>query len=191
LGELARSLSGLGQEEETATVIQELLALLKRTHSNHTNCIAPLRFAYRWSAQTHANAQSLEAARVCLVYLERIEAQFNSQESSASLAEARGIEALRNEQHAVAVEQFQQAAIGWRTLQRPYDQARALNDVGQTLLRTGDGRHAQAAFDQANSLIESLAGQLDEPALRSSFLNSALVQEIRTGRANVTLARPY
>jgi predicted ATPase/DNA-binding XRE family transcriptional regulator len=185
LGELARSMAALGREEETAALIQELLALLKRAPSNHGNSIAPLLSAFRWSAQTLAKPESLEAARDCLEHLKRIEAQLHSQESSAALAEARGIDALWNKNRAIAVEQFQQATIYWGNLSRPYDQARVLNDLGQTLLQTGDRRQAQSAFDQAHDIIETLAGQLEDTELRASFLNSGMVQEIRIGQQQI------
>jgi tetratricopeptide (TPR) repeat protein len=184
LGELARSMAALGQAGETAALIQELLVLMKRTHSNHANSIPVIAFAFRWSAQKRANPHSLQAAADCLHHLEQIEAQFHSQESSAVLAEARGIEALRNEKSAVAIEQFQQAAGSWGRLNRPFDQARVFNDLGQTLLKIGHSRQAQSAFNQAHGLIETLAGQLEDAELRASFLNSALVQAIRSGRSH-------
>jgi hypothetical protein len=104
LGELACSLAALGQAEETAALIQELLALLKRTPSNHSNCIPPILFAFHWSVQNRANPQLLEAAQDCLYHMEQIEAQLSSQESRATLAEARGIEALWDKKIAVAVD---------------------------------------------------------------------------------------
>jgi tetratricopeptide (TPR) repeat protein/transcriptional regulator with XRE-family HTH domain len=189
LGELARSLAALGREEETADLIQELLVLLKRTPSNHSNCIPPILFAFRWSVQNRANPQSLEAARDCLYHLEQIEAQLSSQESRATLAEARGIEVLWDKKIAVAVDQFQQAVTYWANLNRPYDQARVLNSLGQSLLQIDDSRQAQAALNQAHSLVETLAGQLEDAELRASFLNSVMVQEIRTGLSQVAEAR--
>jgi hypothetical protein len=161
-GELACSLAALGREEETAARIQELLVLLKRTPSNHGNCIPPILSAFRWSVQNRANPQSLEAARDCLYRLEQIEAQLSSQESRATLAEARGIEALWDRKIAVAADQFQQAVTYWANLNRPYDQARVLNSLGQSLLQTDDSRQAQAALSQTHGLIEILAGQLED-----------------------------
>jgi hypothetical protein len=64
-----------------------------------------------------------------------------------------------------------------------------LNSLGQSLLQTEDRRQAQAAFNQAHGLIETLAGQLEEAELRASCLNSVMVQEIRTGLSHVAETR--
>lgn len=186
LGQLARSMAALGREAETAAIIQEFLALLKRTPSGHIYSIPPLLFACHWLAQQRANPEALEVARDCLHHLERIEAQFRTQESSAALAEARSIEALRNDKATVAVEQFQRAAAHWGNLSHPYDQTRALSYLGQTLLQTDDTRQAQVAFIQALGIIETLAGQLEDTELKSSFLNLSLVKEIREGRSRIS-----
>jgi len=143
-------------------------------------------FACRWLPHQQANPESLEAAGACLRHLEQLEAQFHTQESAAALAEARGLEALRNHKAAVAIEQFRQAAAHWDSLNRPYDQARALNDLGQALRQTEATRQAQAAFNQALGIIETLAGQLEDTELKSSFPNSLVVQEIREGRSRIS-----
>jgi tetratricopeptide (TPR) repeat protein len=187
LGELARSMALLGHEEEAAALIHGLLTLLKRTHSNHANSIPPLLSAFRWSAQNRAKPELLEAASDCLYYLEQIETQLHSQESHAALAEAQGIEALWNKKTAAAIEQFQQAATDWGNLNRPYDQGRVLNLLGQTLLQKEDSRQAQLVFDHAQSIIERLAAQLEDAELRTSFLNSVMVQEIQTGRSHAAV----
>jgi hypothetical protein len=70
----------------------------------------------------------------------------------------------------------------WDNLNRPYDQARTLNDLGQILRQAEDTRQAQTAFNQALGIIETLAGQLEDIELKSSFPNSLVVQEIRVVR---------
>jgi hypothetical protein len=180
-------MAALGREEETADLIQEFLVLLKRTHANHANTIPPILSAFRWSVQNRAKPESLAAAKDCLYLLEQIEAQLHSQESRAALAEARGIEALWNEKP--AAEQFQQAATLWGNLNRPYDQARVLNSLGQALLQTDDSHLAEPVFNRAHAMIETLAGQLEDVDLRSPFLNSVMAQEIRSGRSHAATAR--
>jgi hypothetical protein len=64
-------------------------------------------------------------------------------------------------------------------LGHPYDQARALSGLGQALAQAGDRDGAQLASAQAEELINVLAAQLEDPALKSSFLNSPLVRKIR------------
>lgn len=88
------------------------------------------------------------------------------------MAEARGIEALRKGQLAVAAERLEQAAAEWANLNRLFDQARVLNALGRALLQSGDGRKARSAFEQAATLMDTLAGELEDVALRSSFLSS-------------------
>jgi tetratricopeptide (TPR) repeat protein/transcriptional regulator with XRE-family HTH domain len=188
LGQLARALAALGREEETAALIREFLALIKRTPFDHHFNIPPLLFAFRWSAQKLAAPESDEIAKECLYHLAQVESLFHSQEGIAALAEARGSEALRNANARVAIEQFQRASTAWGNLNRAHDQARVLNYLGQTLLLSDDPRRAQAAFDQARTMIGTLAAQLEETQFRSSFLNSALVQEIQSGQSQAALA---
>jgi len=107
-----------------------------------------------------------------LRHLERIEAQFHSPESAAAMAEARGLEALRNNQATAAVEQFRQAAAHWDNLNRPFDQARVLDDLGQALRQTKETGQAEAAFKQARDIREALAAQLEDTELKASFLNT-------------------
>ena len=183
LGQLARSLALQGRADEAAALIQELLALLERNPGAHAHDIPPLLAAFRWSIQDRASGESLAAADGCLQHLARIEAQFGSPESRAALAEARGIRALLDAQTAVAREHLQLAAAEWSGLNRPYDQARALTSLGQTLLQVDDRGQAQAAFDLAHAIIAGLAEQLEDAETRAAFLHSALVQEIRSGRS--------
>jgi hypothetical protein len=81
---------------------------------------------------------------------------------------------------AAAATSFTHAAAGWQALGHPYDQARALCGLAQALARTDDRDGSHPAAEQAQDLMNVLAGQLEDPALKSSFLNSPLVQEIRT-----------
>ena len=84
-----------------------------------------------------------------------------------------------------AVEQFRQAVTLWQTLNRPYDQARALNSLSRTLIQAGESDEADVTFNQALSLIESLTAQLEEAELKTSFLNSPLIQEMVDTRARL------
>jgi hypothetical protein len=67
----------------------------------------------------------------------------------------------------------------WQTLGRPYDQIRALNGLGQALRQVENSREAQATFAEAHRLIMSLVAQLEDAELKTSFLNSPLVQGIQ------------
>ncbi|HMR65490.1 MAG TPA: tetratricopeptide repeat protein [Anaerolineae bacterium] len=173
LGQLSRSLAALGQEAETELIIQEFLTLNERTPYGHAYSIPSLLPACRWLVHRQATSEALESLQFCLQQLERLEAQLQSLESAAGLAEARGLAAVYNQQPALAVEQFQRVAAHWANLNRPYDQARVLHDLGQALNQTKDTPQAQSAFKQALDLIERLADQLEEPELKASFLHSA------------------
>ena len=144
-------------------------------------------FAFRWSTQHRAtNPALIEAAELCMTHLERTEAQIHSQESTAALVESRGMEALHNGQIKLAVEQLQRSATLWGKLHHPYDQARALNDLGLALSQVGDVAQAQATFDQAHEIIAMLAAQIEDTRLRTSFMNSMMVQEIERGASYAT-----
>jgi tetratricopeptide (TPR) repeat protein len=146
--------------------------------------------ACRWLTEQQMS-ESLKAAEACLRHLEQIEAQLHSRESAAALAEARGLVALRNHHAATAVEQSRQAAAGWLALERPYDQARALNDLGQALSETGDSGQAQAVFKQACDLIAALAEQLEDSTTKSAFLNSELARQLYQVGADLGISPQY
>jgi Flp pilus assembly protein TadD len=112
--------------------------------------------------------------------LEQAYGQIVSPETEAAYHEGQGITALAEDNPTQAVEPFRSAVAGWQALNRPYDQLRALRGLGQALEQLGDPRQARTVRDQALQLVETLAAQLDDPTLKTTFLNSSLVQEIRT-----------
>jgi hypothetical protein len=106
--------------------------------------------------------------------------QIGSPETEAAYHEGQGIIALAEDNPTQAVEPFRDAVAGWQALSRPYDQLRALRGLSYALEQLDDLQQARIARDQALHLVEMLATQLDDPTLRTSFLNSPLVQEIQT-----------
>jgi hypothetical protein len=112
--------------------------------------------------------------------LERAYGQFGSLETEAAYHEGQGIIALAEDNPIQAVEPFRSAVAGWQALSRPYDQLRALHGLSYALGQSDDLQQAWIARDQALHLVEMLATQLNDPTLKASFLNSLLVQEIRT-----------
>jgi tetratricopeptide (TPR) repeat protein len=185
LGQLARAYAALGREAETAGVIRQSLDLIDRSQvSLHSDCIMPLLIACRWYA---ARPESLEAAQACLPRLERANQQFRSLESEAALAEGAGAVALARGDPLKAAGQFQQAARQWATMERSYDQARALGQLGRAWVEAGETSQASQAFTETLAIFDALAAQLDQPELREAFLNSPAVREVgkaRTGLAN-------
>src|SRR6266545_3689711 len=189
LAQVARALILLDLETDAGDIVYELLELLSRTPDFNPDNTVPLIFLCRWLAG-HPTPSALDDARVILLTLERGDAQIGSRETAAAVSEARGMLALSEKEPLRAVEQLRQAAAGWQTLGRPYDQTRTLTDLGRALALAGDASEARAALDQAQSLVESLAAQLDAAELKAVFLNSPLVQELRSAQSAVLAAPP-
>jgi Flp pilus assembly protein TadD len=111
--------------------------------------------------------------------LERAHQQFGTLETLASRAEGLGSIAWVQRQLAEAADQFREAARYWEQLARPYDYARALGNLGSVLAEVGSADLARSAYGQALTIFDSLADQLDNPALKASFLASPLVRANR------------
>ncbi len=189
LAQVARALILQGKVSEAAGVVRELLDLMTQTPEFDPHNTVPLIFLCRWLAG-RPTPSALDDARAMVLALERAAAQIGGLETAAAVSEARGILALSEKEPLRAVEQLRHAAADWQDLGRPYDQARTLTDLGQALALAGDASEARAALDQAQSLVESLAAQLDAAELKAVFLNSPLVQELRSARSAVLAAPP-
>jgi tetratricopeptide (TPR) repeat protein len=183
LAQVARALIQLGMESDAADVVHELLGLLAQTPDRvpvfHPENVVPLIFLCRWLAGRRTRG-ALDDARVILQALECADVQIRSPETVAALSEARGALALSEAAPERAVDTLRRAVDCWQAMGRPYDQARALSDLGRALALSGDAPQARAAFDQALSLIEILATQLENPEVKAAFLDSPLVQELRS-----------
>ena len=178
LGQLARAFALLGLEAETAALVGEFLDVIDGTPDAHPSSTLPLLFACQWLAG-HPAAGGLPAARACLRRLEQAHRQSGSADMEAAYHEGRGIIALAGDDPAGAVGSFGEAAGRWQALNRPYDGLRALRGLARALEGVGDLRGARTALDRALQLVDMLAAQLDDPALKTTFLNSPLVQEVQ------------
>jgi DNA-binding CsgD family transcriptional regulator/tetratricopeptide (TPR) repeat protein len=192
LGQLIRVYALPEQAAEAADAVQSILARLARRPYPLAECIMPLVFACRYLSE-QAETSGSETGLACLSHLERLDAELHTEESRAALTEARGWLALAEGRAtsaagaavpsaaaaATAAEHFGRAAAGWAAIERCYDQARALACLGRALILAGDPAGARTACAPALDIAESLAAQLDVDELRSSFLASPLVQEIR------------
>jgi DNA-binding CsgD family transcriptional regulator len=177
LGQLARAYDALGLEAQTAETINQILGFISPTPYLSPESIVPLSIACRWLA-AQSKPGSLEKAHGCLSYLERLLQKFQTGEAAAELGEAEG-SVLEAEGHLLeAVEQFRQSSIGWKTIDRPYDQARVLGHLGRVLITVGDSTAASAAYHQAFIIFDSLSIQLDAP-YRATFLETPVVREVR------------
>jgi tetratricopeptide (TPR) repeat protein len=186
LAQVARALFLLGKDSDAADIVRELLELLAQTPDRapvfHPENVVPLISLCRWLAARPAPGV-LDGTRAILLALERADEQIRSPETAAALSEARGALTLSKGSPDEAVESFRRAADIWQAVNRPYDQVRALADLGRCLALAGDAAEARAALDLALSLVESLAAQLDATELKAAFLSSSLVQELRSVRS--------
>ncbi len=178
LGQLARALATEETVEASHDLIQEFLNLIEHAPSSHVGSIPSLLFACEWlSSQTTARAVALK--QCSLAQLEQIDAQFQTTETAAAISEGRAALALAQGDVQTATEQFEQAAELWQTLSRPYDQARALNGLGQALTEMDEIQRAKPIFQKGWAIVEDLAQQLQDPDLQNTFLYSPLAQKIR------------
>lgn len=179
LGQLARALAGLGLEEEAKQVERELLSAIQRSAYDSRFSTFPLLLVIH-QLGAHLDPDLSHDITLTLHGLEQANTRIGSQATAAALYEGRGIISLKQNAPRQAIESLGQAATLWQSLSRPYDQARALNSLGQALLRAGESEQGLVTLNQASQLMQFLAAQLEETELRNSFLNSTLVQAIDT-----------
>ena len=130
-------------------------------------------WACGWFAGRPAGA-AIDAAGACVGRLELADAEFGSRESAGALAEGRGAVLLAAGDATRAAGQFHAAVAQWEALERPYDRARALASLADALATAGDPVAAHAAGEQARALVNALAAQLEDAALKRAFLDSPL-----------------
>jgi tetratricopeptide (TPR) repeat protein len=184
LAELARAYAALGREADAAGVLQELLTWVGRFPYVVFDCVLPLLVACWWFA-TQADSLDRDALGDCVTHLQRAAEHIGTVEAQAALAEGVGMALLAEGRPTQAAEQLQVAVVGWESLDRPYDQARALGALGITLQRAGQVSAARTAFDSALACYDSLATQLADPELKATFLSSPLVGELRITRSQL------
>jgi hypothetical protein len=99
----------------------------------------------------------------------------------AALHEVRGMVALLQTKPGDAVASLRAAVAAWQTMERPYDQARALKKLGQALVQVGEQAEACATFAAAQQRIDALAAQLDDGEAKAAFLQAPLARAIGAG----------
>lgn len=184
LGELARAYVALGRDSEATHMVEQYLALIDDNPYFHDGSIASLLFSCQWFA-AQGDKVSLEKCRASVNRLERAFNQLPFPEANASFEEGRGYLALANGHHTQAAENFRNALEVWEALGRHYDQARTLGSLGNALKARNDLKEAVNALDESLQLIGILAEQLVDEEIKSSFLDSQLVTEIRQVRAAI------
>ncbi|MBK8902967.1 MAG: alpha/beta fold hydrolase [Anaerolineaceae bacterium] len=177
LGELARTAALRGQRDAAVAAAREIVELTRQAHFLFPNFNMALLFICRLAVAFNV-PDMLPTAHAALQQLARLDGQFHTPATAASLREGQAWLALVEGNGAETAVTFQQAAARWQDLKHPYDQARALSGLGQARARAGDMAGAQLALKQAKELIHLLAMQLDDHQLKSAFLDSRLVGEI-------------
>ena len=174
LGQLARTYALLGLEKEANAFLAEFVEMIDKfpDYFDQRSLHIAL-FACQWQATREPD----NAERI-LRDLERADAQLGTVESAAVLSEGNGHLAAARKDDTTAADHFQQAAAGWAGRGRPYNQARALSGLVRAYRRIGKTAEAGQALAAAQQLVDSLAAQLDDPALRTSFLNSEPARQI-------------
>jgi|GEM_PF-616082 len=178
LAQSARALAGMGRTSEARTHLHRFLALIQHHRYDHVTSIMPLLLSCHWFAAQAAAGGSLDEAKTSLQFLERLFNQTKGTVAEVALYEGRGIVALAETKPEEAARHFQNASAGWQKLGRPYDHARALYGLAQSLIYSNDTVQAGAAVAQGLEIIATLAGELDEAATKAAFFNSHLVQPL-------------
>jgi tetratricopeptide (TPR) repeat protein len=182
LGELARAYAALGSEADAVEVVQELLDWVSHSSQVIFDCIMPVLVTCRWLA-TRIDSPNGDALQASVAWLQRAAEQLDTLEAWTALAEGSGMALLAEGNSDQSAEQLYLAAAGWESLGRPYDQALALGTLGSALQRAGSAEAACATLDQALAICGRLTAQLADAELRTSFLNSPQLRELRLARA--------
>jgi tetratricopeptide (TPR) repeat protein len=177
LGEQARAESLRGQRDAAVAAAKEIMELTGQARYLFPNFNMALLFICRLPA-VFDSPELVHAAQFAHQQLERLDRQYNTPSTAACVLEGRGWLALVKGNGAEAAVTFKQAAARWQEIAHPYDKARTLSGLGQAVAQAGDEKGAQLALQRARELINVLATQLNDHALKSAFLDSSLVREI-------------
>jgi class 3 adenylate cyclase/tetratricopeptide (TPR) repeat protein len=181
LEQLARAYDALDEVKETNDTLHLLLERIDQAKNFDFCMTMPLLFACQWFA-SRTDTKSVKESRMCLSYLSEGNDLQRIPTIAAALAEAKGWVMLAENDLNQSVHCFRDAAGIWETLGQPYDQARALRNLGRVLKLVKDSDAARIAYDQAYDLIQMLADQLQDKDLKASFMASPLVKEVQQNR---------
>ena len=94
----------------------------------------------------------------------------------AQVAQASGDRAEAEKQFAAALEELRQypgPVVAWKIYK----------ELGRLRLQLGDRPSAQEAFAHANEIVNSIAANISDERLQTTFLNSTAVREVVNGAA--------
>ena len=178
LGELARAEGALGRMASAASTASEILEWTDQARYLYPNIAMALLTICRMPGVSGWPALA-GTARSAWGQLERLDGQYRTPVIAACRLEGLGWITLAEGNTAQAAATFRQAQTRWQELGHPYDQARALSGLCRALTQAKDHKGSKKEIEQAMELVNSLAAQLEDPVLKTSFLASALVREIQ------------
>ena len=181
LGELTRADTELGREAEATASVTDIIEWVERVTLTHPNSIMALHYA----CQCAVKHRLIDLARRGLRQLERTLELHPLSETAACVSEARGYVALLDSDVQRATASLHEALDQWTKQERPYDQLRTLNGLSRALLISEDKAGVREACTQALKIVATLAAQLNDEEMKTSFLKSALVREIEERRRSV------
>lgn len=179
LGELARAEAARGRPKAAAAAASEIVEWTDQARYLFPNVAMALLFICR-APFVYGYLEMAGQGRSALHQLQRLDRQYNTRITTACRLEGEGWLTLAEAEFSRAVAAFEETVALWRELGQPYDTMRALSGWSKALTQLGDRGKASAALEQAMTLIDNLANQLEDMDLKRSFLDSALVWEVRT-----------
>lgn len=167
-------------ETQMAEFIQEIVSSTETTTYPRYEILPALRQVCSWLVQTTRGDPA------ALLRLEKTHKQMQNRQSAASLDEVRAKAAGLQGDLEQAVSNYESAAAHWEALNRPYDLLRTLAGLTNVLLSIqnigSQAKNSKALRDvrtKTGFIIEQLANELDEPAVKQAFLASDMVMEIQ------------
>ena len=173
LGQMVRAYAASGQESKTLEMINQILEFVSGFDQISSDSIMPLFYACQQLAKM-SRTIPIGVKSNCLSQLERHALRYQTGEASAALTEARGCLVVETDP-AAAAGYFRQAVVDWQSINRPYDQARALSVLGSARAAIGEEQAARQAMKQGSELFNDLSSQLD-PQSQAFFWNSPNLQ---------------
>jgi tetratricopeptide (TPR) repeat protein len=167
LGELARSELLRGQQPAAISAMHEILEWTDQARYLYPN-IAPALLTICRAPLAHDLPAMSADAHYALQQLQRLDAQYRTPATAASLLEAQGYLALLGGETGQAITSLSQAAQKWQHLGHPYDQARALNALSQAQSKAGVNRAAALTKEEVGQLLDVLSKQLPDRLLKPS-----------------------
>jgi DNA-binding SARP family transcriptional activator/tetratricopeptide (TPR) repeat protein len=173
LGQLLRSEPKSGRAAELA---QEILTQIEKAPNYRYEILAPLRTATLWRLQVSPGREDLRL-------MEKVHRQMHNQQSAACLEEIQAEANALQKEWQQAIKHYARAAQLWDGLGRPYDLLRPLIALAKVYGEEPgavqpEGSSLGEIKERSSLIVQRLLAELDEPALKHSFLRTPLAQAV-------------